>query len=400
MENLKNNEQFIESNEKIVTKKKNDGTFEKTIIKTTNNGAVETYQKTTTKTNKDGSTEKIIETRNSRVATESGDIIVNEEAFENEDKKSLKRTGLGIAFAGAILVAFLAGRKCNVSSEDVTSVSCAPAFSDIVSNEEEKEDVEEEKYDVNVFDDINDVDKVEARADLFIAELNKIVEASGKDINVSDYDQDRVIRMINFFNDGYVEGTMRDDHSEYANYICGLTNLSNELDVNIPMHLLLTDGSLGQELAKQLNEVHNDMITSLKSDNQENAEEAVRELDTIIYGAYVIHGWNGAIDVTRLDCSGQKFFNLMYGWSLDQFAQEIICLDDDKNITFLDSCEQELSHDELFEAIAMGTELPHHHDALLVDSPIVGFEVPYIPAYGLEAEDEMMAKADTYTLTK
>lgn len=343
--------------------------------------------------------EKDINKKAKGVANVNVNVTAYDEKSNSDDKASKRGKYALVAIGGVVLggvLAFVAVKGCANTDTKNTTMSCASAEDnqeEVEKNNDELLVIEEQpqvtaapvvdSYDVNSFDDINDQNKLNARAEVIYADIYNAVKGTQHENNILDtYSLETIDKMLNYFNDGTITDLQAGDSLEYMNLIDGLTNLEGELDIVLPLYKFQLDGTKGQEVAYETYLARVEMMNGNKL--------GVQDLAYNLYEVFVMPGLNGSISVTSLENGGSKAFNLKYIMASNALAKET-----DENVTFIDFCGNELTWKELNKAVNEGQTLRGHDERLSV--PVIAdegtcVEITYLSSYNMSAEQEIEIK--------
>lgn len=254
------------------------------------------------------------------------DLIKNPEVVEEinekeKDEKTFKRLRKVLYFllAGLFFISgYLGADHINKNSKSKSGESSNQDVTVEIPNEEEnvKENfvVETPVYDVNVFDDINDEEKVYNRAEKILAGL----EASGIEHNWKIEDIEWLLKV---FNAGIIdkvdETEVRFAYDILAELIMkNIFNPANEYVKNnwqgnykaFDFSMFLLDGSDGQKLAETVYENFNNIYTSDESKVEENSTPLMEH----IVETEDLKGFLGGPSVSRLRLKLHTAFNITY----------------------------------------------------------------------------------------
>lgn len=347
--------------------------------------------------------EKKLEEANKEIATlknKYGEVItINTKAFsEKKTKKILIWSGIGVVTTGlalAAILAFKSKKNNNLPTATPTATMSATATPEIIPTPEiavtPSATQTPENYDINLFDNINDSNKLDARIKNFQSYLYSAVKGTKyEESTIDTFDYDSVSRIINYYSNGNINGFEASDSLEYLNYIDTLVTLEGHINKVLPLWMLQLDGTRGQKLAKEIFDARVKMMNGQNSNNQALAEEGASEITRILYESYVIPGFNGAISETSLESSGAKTFNLKYILTSNGLVSEI-----NEDVVIIDACGENLSWRELYGAVNSGGKLEGHEDELNV--PITSGEtngvcntITWLSSYAMGASQEIL----------
>ena len=159
-------------------------------------------------------------------------------------------------------------------------------------------DDSEEVYDVNVFDDITDEDKLSTRAAMLIEDLN--VNNPGHDFTVEEIEN-----IMKWINGGIPEEVGQEEALYAISRVEVLMNRENQQEVDkvFDVSKLFLDGSKGQELAEKIYFTRVNMLDTLgKPEFDENAQE----FGKLIAESWYLNGANNEISAWALETSGME----------------------------------------------------------------------------------------------
>ena len=237
---------------------------------------------------------------------EKSDELVSDEEEKNEKnnkdektndknkKKNHKIRNIILVCGGISLVFTITGllRGCE-NTKNVNSDS----FGDYQQYDGNTDDNEDE-YDVNVFDDITDEDKLSTRAAMLIEDLN--VNNPGHDFTVEELEN--IMKWIN----GGVPEEIGQEEALYAiSRVEVLMNRENQQEVDrvFDVSKLFLDGSKGQELAEKIYFTRVNMLDTL---GEPEFDKNAQEFGKLIAESWYLNGANNEISAWALETSGME----------------------------------------------------------------------------------------------
>ena len=159
-------------------------------------------------------------------------------------------------------------------------------------------DDNEDVYDVNVFDDITDEDKLATRAAMLIEDLN--VNNPGHDFTADELEN--IMKWIN----GGIPAEIGQEEALYAiSRVEVLMNRENQQEVDrvFDVSKLFLDGSKGQELAEKIYFTRVNMLDTL---GIPEFDENAQEFGKLIAESWYLNGANNEISAWALETSGME----------------------------------------------------------------------------------------------
>ena len=159
-------------------------------------------------------------------------------------------------------------------------------------------DDNEDVYDVNVFDDITDEDKLATRAAMLIEDLN--VNNPGHDFTADELEN--IMKWIN----GGIPAEIGQEEALYAiSRVEVLMNRENQQEVDrvFDVSKLFLDGSKGQELAEKIYFTRVNMLDTL---GRPEFDENAQEFGKLIAESWYLNGANNEISAWALETSGME----------------------------------------------------------------------------------------------
>ena len=153
-------------------------------------------------------------------------------------------------------------------------------------------------YDVNVFDDITDEDKLATRAAMLIEDLN--VNNPGHDFTADELEN--IMKWIN----GGIPAEIGQEEALYAiSRVEVLMNRENQQEVDrvFDVSKLFLDGSKGQELAEKIYFTRVNMLDTL---GRPEFDENAQEFGKLIAESWYLNGANNEISAWALETSGME----------------------------------------------------------------------------------------------
>ena len=202
--------------------------------------------------------------------------------------------GISLVFAAAGL---LKGCSNNISNDKEQS-----SYQQYEGNSDDDLDLAyddtEDVYDVNVFDDITDEDKLSTRAAMLIEDLN--VNNPGHDFTVEELEN-----IMKWINGGIPEEIGQEEALYAISRVEVLMNRENQQEVDrvFDISKLFLDGSKGQELTEKIYLTRVNMFNTIGS---EYFAGSAQEFGKLIAESWYLNGANNEISAWALETSGME----------------------------------------------------------------------------------------------
>ena len=227
-----------------------------------------------------------------------------EESNNKSKKRSHKLRNIILVCGGISLVFTIAGlfKSCTADHTRTYGNSQTGQYQQYEGNSDDDLDLnyddKDDVYDVNVFDDITDEDKLSTRAAMLIEDLN--VNNPGHDFTVEELEN--IMKWIN----GGIPSEIGQEEALYAiSRVEVLMNRENQQEVDrvFDVSKLFLDGSKGQELAEKIYVTRVNMLDTL---GRPEFDENAQEFGKLIAESWYLNGANNEISAWALETSGME----------------------------------------------------------------------------------------------
>ena len=227
-----------------------------------------------------------------------------EESNNKSKKRSHKLRNIILVCGGISLVFTIAGlfKSCTADHTRTYGNSQTGQYQQYEGNSDDDLDLnyddKDDVYDVNVFDDITDEDKLSTRAAMLIEDLN--VNNPGHDFTVEELEN-----IMKWINGGIPEEIGQEEALYAISRVEVLMNRENQQEVDrvFDVSKLFLDGSKGQELAEKIYVTRVNMLDTL---GRPEFDENAQEFGKLIAESWYLNGANNEISAWALETSGME----------------------------------------------------------------------------------------------
>lgn len=227
-----------------------------------------------------------------------------EESNNKSKKRSHKLRNIILVCGGISLVFTIAGlfKSCTADHTRTYGNSQTGQYQQYEGNSDDDLDLnyddKDDVYDVNVFDDITDEDKLSTRAAMLIEDLN--VNNPGHDFTVEELEN-----IMKWINGGIPEEIGQEEALYAISRVEVLMNRENQQEVDrvFDVSKLFLDGSKGQELAEKIYFTRVNMLDTL---GRPEFDENAQEFGKLIAESWYLNGANNEISAWALETSGME----------------------------------------------------------------------------------------------